>query len=91
LIGYRRARGKNPCHDLRVLNSGTPEEVIETVPSKTAHPITGRVQVSHKIQRETSLWRRRRDISERRRAEDALAQAQREAMTHRISQAIRLR
>ena len=79
-------------HDLQVLATGVPQEIVETVPTQDGSPhqwlvfkfpttdasgtqYVGGVGV---------------DISGRRRAEEALAhQAQREAMTHRISQAIR--
>lgn len=79
-------------HDLSVLSSGVPQEIVETVPTQdgTPHhwlvvkfPITdpsgkrfvGGVGV---------------DITERRRVEKALnQQAEREAITHRISQAVR--
>ena len=79
-------------HDLRVLNSGTPEEVIETVPLEDGTPHHWLVfkfpttdSAGNKFVAGVGV-----DISERRRAEDALAQqAQREAMSHRISQAIR--
>jgi PAS domain S-box-containing protein len=79
-------------HDLKILRSGAPEEVIETVPTEdgTLHhwlvfkfPTTD--SAGNKFVAGVGV-----DISERRRAEEALAQqAQREAMTHRISQAIR--
>jgi PAS domain S-box-containing protein len=83
---------KTHQHDLRVLNSGTPEEVIETVPLEDGTPHHWLVfkfpttdSAGNKFVAGVGV-----DISERRRAEDALAQqAQREAMTHRISQAIR--
>ena len=79
-------------HDLQVLLTGESQEIVESVPTRdgTSHywlvfkfPITdipgrrfvGGVGV---------------DITERRRAEEALThQAQREEMTHRISQAVR--
>jgi PAS domain S-box-containing protein len=79
-------------HDLKILNSGLPEEVVETVPTEdgTLHhwrvfkfPTTD--SAGNKFVAGVGV-----DISERRHAEEALAQqAQREAMTHRISQAIR--
>ena len=79
-------------HDLKILNSGLPEEVVETVPTEdgTLHhwrvfkfPTTD--AAGNKFVAGVGV-----DISERRHAEEALAQqAQREAMTHRISQAIR--
>ncbi|HVF22920.1 MAG TPA: PAS domain S-box protein, partial [Pyrinomonadaceae bacterium] len=79
-------------HDLKVLNNGLPEEIIETVPTEDGTPHHWLVfkfptidSAGNKYVAGVGV-----DISERRRAEDALAQqAQREAMTHRISQAIR--
>jgi PAS domain S-box-containing protein len=79
-------------HDLKVLNSGQPEEVIETVSTEDGTPHQWLVfkfptsdSAGNKYVAGVGV-----DISERRRAEDALAQqAQREAMIHRISQAIR--
>ena len=79
-------------HDLRVLQTGHPEEVIEKIPSEDGTP---HHLLVFKFPTADSSGNRfvagvGVDISERRRAEDALAQqAQREAMTHRISQAIR--
>ena len=79
-------------HDLRVLNTGLPEEIVETVPleGRAPHhllvfkfPTTD--SAGNKFVAGVGV-----DISERRRIEEELAQqAQREAMTHRISQAIR--
>jgi PAS domain S-box-containing protein len=79
-------------HDLKVLNNGLPEEIIETVPTEDGTPHHWLVfkfptidSAGNKYVAGVGV-----DISERRRAEEALAQqAQREAMTHRISQAIR--
>jgi PAS domain S-box-containing protein len=79
-------------HDLKVLNNGVPEEIIETVPTQDGTPHHWLVfkfptidSAGNKYVAGVGV-----DISERRRAEEALAQqAQREAMTHRISQAIR--
>jgi PAS domain S-box-containing protein len=79
-------------HDLQILNSGIPEEVIETVPTEDGTPHEWLVfkfptidSAGNKFVAGVGV-----DISERRRAEEALAQqAQREAMSHRISQAIR--
>jgi PAS domain S-box-containing protein len=79
-------------HDLKVLNSGRPEEIVESVPARDG--------VTHywlvfKFPTTDAAGRRYIsgvgvDITGRRRAEDALAQqAEREAMSHRISQAIR--
>jgi PAS domain S-box-containing protein len=79
-------------HDLKVLQSGQPEEIIETVPTEDGTPHHWLVfkfpaidSAGNKFVAGVGI-----DISERRRAEAALAQqAQREAMSHRISQAIR--
>jgi PAS domain S-box-containing protein len=79
-------------HDLQILNSGQPEEVIETVSTEDGTPHQWLVfkfptidSTGNKFVAGVGV-----DISERRRAEEALAQqAQREAMSHRISQAIR--
>jgi PAS domain S-box-containing protein len=79
-------------HDLRVLTNGLPEEIIETVPTEDGTPHHWLVfkfptvdSAGNKYVAGVGV-----DISERRRAEDALAQqAQREGMIHRISQAIR--
>jgi PAS domain S-box-containing protein len=79
-------------HDLQVLNTGLPEEIIETVPTQDGTPHHWLVfkfptldSSGNKYVAGVGV-----DISERRRAEEALAQqAQREAMTHRISQTIR--
>jgi PAS domain S-box-containing protein len=79
-------------HDLKVLDSGLPEEIIETVPTGDGTPHHWLVfkfptvdSAGNKYIAGVGV-----DISERRRAEEALAQqAQREGMIHRISQAIR--
>jgi PAS domain S-box-containing protein len=79
-------------HDLKVLNNGLPEEIIETVPTEDGTPHHWLVfkfptvdSAGNKYIAGVGV-----DISERRRAEEALAQqAQREGMIHRISQAIR--
>jgi len=79
-------------HDLRVLTSGYPEEIFETVPTEDGTPHQWLVfkfptydSAGNKYVAGVGV-----DISERRHAEEALAQqAQREAMSHRISQAIR--
>jgi PAS domain S-box-containing protein len=79
-------------HDLDVLTTGRPQEVIETVPTGDGTPHHWLV---FKFPTTDSSGNRfvagvGVDISGRQRAEEALAQqAQREAMTHRISQAIR--
>ncbi|HSE31762.1 MAG TPA: PAS domain S-box protein [Pyrinomonadaceae bacterium] len=79
-------------HDLKVLTSGYPEEIFETVPTEDGTPHQWLVfkfpttdAAGNKYVAGVGV-----DISERRSAEEALAQqAQREAMSHRISQAIR--
>jgi PAS domain S-box-containing protein len=79
-------------HDLKILTSGVPEQIIETIPTEDGTPHYWLVfkfptvdAAGNKYVAGVGV-----DITERRRAEDALAQqAQREAMTHRISQAIR--
>jgi PAS domain S-box-containing protein len=79
-------------HDLRILNSGLPEEIVESVPLENGTPHHLLVfkfpttdSAGNKFVAGVGV-----DISERRRIEEELAQqAQREAMTHRISQAIR--
>jgi PAS domain S-box-containing protein len=79
-------------HDLRVLNGGYPEEIFETVPTEDGTPHQWLVfkfpttdAAGNKYVAGVGV-----DISERRHAEEALAQqAKREAMSHRISQAIR--
>jgi len=79
-------------HDLKVLNTGFPEEIIETVPTGDGTPHHWLVFKFPTIDSSGNKYVAGVgvDISERRRAEEALAQqAQREAMTHRISQAIR--
>ena len=79
-------------HDLQVLLTGKPQEIIETVPTQDGTPHHWLV---FKFPTTDSSGQRfvagvGVDITERRRAEEALEQqAQREAMTHRISQAIR--
>ena len=79
-------------HDLNVLATAHPEEIIETVPTEDGTPHEWLV---FKFPTTDASGNRYVagvgvDISERHRAEEALAQqAQREAMTHRISQAIR--
>lgn len=79
-------------HDLKVLATGIPQEIVETVPSYDGSPHQWLV---FKFPTTDASGKRYVggvgvDISGRRRAEEALAQqAQREAMTHRISQAIR--
>lgn len=83
---------KTHKHDLHVLRTGNPEEIVETVPTGDGTPHHWLV---FKFPTMDSSGNRfvagvGVDISERRRAEEALIQqAEREAMTHRISQAIR--
>jgi len=78
--------------DLKVLEGGRPQECIESLPAGDG---TMRHWLVFKFPTIDSAGRRYIsgvgvDITERRRAEEALAQqAQREAMSHRISQAIR--
>jgi len=79
-------------HDLKVLNNGLPEEIIETVPTEDGTPHHWLVFKFPTVDSSGNKYVAGVgvDISERRRAEEALGQqAQREAMTHRISQAIR--
>ena len=78
--------------DLKVLESGRPQECVESLPAADG---TLHHWLVFKFPTVDSAGRRYIsgvgvDITERRRAEEALAQqAQREAMSHRISQAIR--
>jgi PAS domain S-box-containing protein len=79
-------------HDLKILNSGLPEQVIETIPTEDGTPHYWLVFKFPTIDASGNKYVAGVgvDITERRRAEDALAQqAQREGMVHRISQAIR--
>ena len=79
-------------HDLKILNSGQPEQIVETIPTEDGTPHHWLVfkfptddASGNKYVAGVGV-----DITERRRAEEALAQqAQREGMIHRISQAIR--
>lgn len=79
-------------HDLKILTSGIPEQIIETIPTEDGTP---HYWLVFKFPMSDTAGNRYVagvgvDITERRRAEKALAkQAQREAMIHRISQAIR--
>ncbi|HEY3580293.1 MAG TPA: PAS domain S-box protein, partial [Pyrinomonadaceae bacterium] len=79
-------------HDLKILTSGIPEQIIETIPTEDGTP---HYWLVFKFPMSDAAGNRYVagvgvDITERRRAEKALAkQAQREAMIHRISQAIR--
>jgi len=79
-------------HDLKILHSGRPEQIIETIPTEDGTPHYWLVFKFPTIDASGNKYVAGVgvDITERRRAEDALAQqAQREAMIHRISQAIR--
>ncbi|HEX5889190.1 MAG TPA: PAS domain S-box protein [Pyrinomonadaceae bacterium] len=79
-------------HDLKILNSGQPEQVIETIPTEDGTPHSWLVFKFPTIDASGNKYVAGVgvDITERRRAEEALAQqAQREGMVHRISQAIR--
>ncbi len=79
-------------HDLKVLQTGLPEEIIETVPTEDGslhHWLVFKFPTSdsagNKFVAGVGV-----DVTARRRAEEALTQtAEREAMTRRISQAIR--
>jgi PAS domain S-box-containing protein len=79
-------------HDLEVLATGQPQEIVETVPLSDGSQHDWLV---FKFPLNDAAGRRfvagvGVDISERRSAEQALArQADREALTHRISQAVR--
>lgn len=79
-------------HDLQVVLTGQPQEIVETVPTQDGCPHHWLV---FKFPITDAAGKRfvggvGVDITERRRAEEALAhQAQREQMTHRISQAVR--
>jgi PAS domain S-box-containing protein len=79
-------------HDLKILHSGQPEQVIEAIPTEDGTPHYWLVFKFPTIDASGNKYVAGVgvDITERRRAEDALAQqAQREGMIHRISQAIR--
>ncbi|HKR58685.1 MAG TPA: PAS domain S-box protein, partial [Pyrinomonadaceae bacterium] len=79
-------------HDLSVLTSGEPQEILETVPTQDGTPHHWLVV---KFPMTDASGKRfvagvGVDITERRQAEKALAQqAEREAITHGISQAVR--
>lgn len=79
-------------HDLKILNSGLAEQIIETIPTEDGTPHSWLVFKFPTIDASGNKYVAGVgvDITERRRAEEALAQqAQREGMVHRISQAIR--
>ena len=79
-------------HDLSVLTSGEPQEILETVPTQDGRPHHWLVvkfpmmdAAGKKFVAGVGV-----DVTERRHAEKALAkQAEREAITHGISQAVR--
>ena len=79
-------------HDLSVLTSGEPQEILETVPTQDGRPHHWLVvkfpmtdASGKKFVAGVGV-----DITERRKAENALAQqAEREAITHGFSQAVR--
>lgn len=79
-------------HDLSVLATGKPEEIVETVATQDGSPhqlLVFKFPTTH-ASGKRYVGGVGVDISERRRAEEALAQqAEREAITHRISQTIR--
>lgn len=79
-------------HDLKVLASGKPEEVVEKIPTEDGTPHHWLVFKFPTIDSSGNRFVAGVgvDITARRRAEEALEeQAEREGMTHRISQAIR--
>ncbi|MBA2528140.1 MAG: PAS domain S-box protein [Pyrinomonadaceae bacterium] len=79
-------------HDLQVLLTGEPEEIVETVPMQDGSPhhwLVFKFPITD-VSGKRFVGGVGVDITERRDAEEALAhQAQREEMTHRISQAVR--
>ena len=79
-------------HDLKILTSGIPEQIVETIPTEDGTPHYWLVFKFPTVDAAGNRYVAGVgvDITERRHAEDALAQqAEREAMIHRISQAIR--
>jgi PAS domain S-box-containing protein len=79
-------------HDLKILKSGQPEQIVESIPTEDGTPHSWLVFKFPTIDASGNKYVAGVgvDITERRRAEEALAQqAQREGMVHRISQAIR--
>lgn len=79
-------------HDLKILHTGRAEQVIETIPTEDGTPHHWLVFKFPTIDASGNKYVAGVgvDITERRHAEEALAQqAQREGMIHRISQAIR--
>ncbi len=83
---------KTHDHDLQVLATGVPQEIVETVPTEDGllhHWLVFKFPMTD-ASGKRFVAGVGVDITERRRAEEALAQqAQREAMINRISQAIR--
>jgi PAS domain S-box-containing protein len=83
---------KTHDHDLQVLLSGEPQEIVETVPTQDGSPhhwLVFKFPITD-VGGKRFVGGVGVDITERRRAEEALThQAQREEMTHRISQAVR--
>ncbi|HET6647369.1 MAG TPA: PAS domain S-box protein [Pyrinomonadaceae bacterium] len=79
-------------HDLQVLLTGVPQEIMETVPIQDGslhHWLVFKFPVTDAAGKKF-VGGVGVDITERRRAEEALThQAEREEMTHRISQAVR--
>ncbi len=79
-------------HDLQVLSTGIPQEIVETVPNQDGLPhhwLTFKFPIRDAAGKHF-VGGVGVDITERRLAEEALSQqAEREAMTHRISQAVR--
>ncbi|MGH9968502.1 MAG: PAS domain S-box protein [Pyrinomonadaceae bacterium] len=79
-------------HDMEVLLSGKPQEIVETVPTQDGSPhhwLVFKFPITDNSGRKF-VGGVGVDITARRRAERALKhQAEREAMTHRISQAVR--
>lgn len=79
-------------HDLQILLTGEPQEVMETVPTQDGAPhhwLVFKFPITD-VAGKRFVGGVGVDITERRHAEEALAhQAQREEMTHRISQAVR--
>ncbi len=79
-------------HDLQVLSTGQPDEIVETVPTQDGeqhHWLVFKFPITD-VAGKRFVGGVGVDITARRRAEEALThQAQREEMTHRISQAVR--
>ncbi|MFN2509837.1 MAG: PAS domain S-box protein [Pyrinomonadaceae bacterium] len=79
-------------HDLQVLSTGEPQEIVETVPTQDGEPhhwLVFKFPITD-VAGNRFVGGVGVDITARRRAEEALThQAEREEMTHRISQAVR--